>query len=101
VVVFLGAVIPMLISTYSGVKTNEARFLTVARSFGASEFRIFSTIVLPGTVPFIFTGLKYGAGRALPSSVPFLLTGLRLGVGRAMIGIVVGELYAATAGSAS
>lgn len=29
---------------------------------------------------------------------PFLLTGLRLGVGRAMIGIVVGELYAATAG---
>jgi len=79
VVVFLGAVIPMLINTFSGVKTNEERFLRVARSFGASELRIFWTIVLPGTVPFIFTGLKYAAGRAL-------------------LGVVVGELYAATAG---
>ena len=79
VVVFLGAVIPMLINTFSGVKTSEERFLRVARSFGASEFKIFWSIVLPGTVPFIFTGLKYAAGRAL-------------------LGVVVGELYAATAG---
>ncbi len=79
VVVFLGAVIPIAISTHSGVRTNEARFLTVARSFGASELKILASIILPGTVPFIFTGLKYGAGRAL-------------------LGVVVGELYAATAG---
>lgn len=79
VVVFLGAVIPLLINTFSGVKITEVRFLKVARSFGASELRIFWTVVLPGTVPFIFTGLKYAAGRAL-------------------LGVVVGELYAATAG---
>jgi NitT/TauT family transport system permease protein len=79
VVVFLGAVIPVLINTQSGVKTSEARFIRVARSFSASRFKIFSSIVLPGTVPFIFTGLKYGAGRAL-------------------LGVVVGELYASTAG---
>jgi NitT/TauT family transport system permease protein len=79
VVVFLGAVIPLLINTFSGVKTTEERFLRVARSFGASELRMFWTIVLPGTIPFIFTGLKYAAGRAL-------------------LGVVVGELYAATAG---
>lgn len=79
VVVFLGAVIPILINTYSGVKTNEQRFLGVARSFGASEFMIFRTIVLPGTMPYIFTGLKYASGRAL-------------------LGVIVAELYAATAG---
>ena len=78
-VVFLGAVIPITIAAYSGVKTNEARFLRVARSFGASGFKIFTSIILPGSVPFIFTGLKYGAGRAL-------------------LGVVVGELYASTAG---
>ena len=60
-------------------RTNEARFLTVARSFSASQLKIFVSIILPGTVPFIFTGLKYGSGRAL-------------------LGVVVGELYAATAG---
>jgi NitT/TauT family transport system permease protein len=30
--------------------------------------------------------------------VPFILTGMRLGVGRALVGVLVGELYAATAG---
>jgi ABC-type nitrate/sulfonate/bicarbonate transport system permease component len=79
VVVLLGAVIPILINTQSGVKTSEARFVRVARSFSASRLKIFSSIVLPGTVPFIFTGLKYGAGRAL-------------------LGVVVGEIYASTAG---
>jgi len=78
-VVFLGAVIPILINTQSGVKASEARFIRVARSFSASKLKIFSSIVLPGTVPFVFTGLKYGAGRAL-------------------LGVVVGELYASTAG---
>src|SRR3954447_305141 len=63
-VVFLGAVIPILINTQAGVKTSEARFIRVARSFSASKLKIFSSIILPGTVPFIFTGLKYGAGRA-------------------------------------
>ncbi len=79
VVVFLGAVIPVIVSTQAGVKTSEARFIRVARSFSASRMKIFSSIILPGTVPFIFTGLKYGAGRAL-------------------LGVVVGELYASTAG---
>ena len=78
-VVFLGAVVPIAIYTYSGVKTNEARFLRVARSFGASPWKLFTSIIVPGTVPFIFTGMKYGAGRAL-------------------LGVVVGELYASTHG---
>jgi len=78
-IVFLGAVIPICINALAGVRTTDARLLKVARSFGSSEGQIFRTIILP-------------------SSVPFLLTGLRLGVGRAMIGVFVGELYAATAG---
>jgi NitT/TauT family transport system permease protein len=79
VVVFLGALIPIIISTHAGVRASEARFVRVARSFGASQRKILASIVLPGTVPFIFTGLKYAAGRAL-------------------LGVVVGELYASTAG---
>ncbi len=78
-VVFLGAVIPIILSTYAGVRTNEARFLRVAKSFGASQLKTFTSIILPGTAPYIFTGLKYASGRAL-------------------LGVVVGELYAATAG---
>lgn len=78
-IVFLGAVFPVLLSTYSGVRTTDARLLRAARSFGADDLQIFRTLILPG-------------------SVPFIVTGLRLGIGRALIGVVVGELYAATAG---
>ncbi len=78
-IIFLGAIFPMLINTRDGVKTTPLNLLNAARSFGASEWQIFKTVVLPSTVPFI-------------------LTGLRQGIGRALIGVMVGELYAATAG---
>jgi len=78
-IIFLGAVFPLLINTRDGVKTTPHNLLNAARSFGASEWQIFKSVVLPSTVPFI-------------------LTGLRLAVGRALIGVMVGELYAATAG---
>jgi len=78
-IIFLGAVFPILINCRDGVKTTPANLITAAHSFGASEWQIFKSVVLPSTVPFI-------------------LTGLRLGVGRALIGVMVGELYAATAG---
>jgi NitT/TauT family transport system permease protein len=78
-IIFLGAVFPLLINTRDGVKTTPANLLTAARSFGASEWQIFKSVVIPSTVPFI-------------------LTGLRLAIGRALIGVMVGELYAATAG---
>ena len=78
-IIFLGAVFPILINVRDGVKTTPFNLLTAARSFGASEWTLFKTVVLPSTIPFI-------------------LTGLRLGLGRAIVGVMVGELYAATAG---
>jgi ABC-type nitrate/sulfonate/bicarbonate transport system permease component len=78
-IIFLGAVFPILINARDGVKTTPYNLLTAARSFGASEWMLFKTVVFPSTVPFI-------------------LTGLRLGLGRAIVGVMVGELYAATAG---
>jgi len=78
-IIFLGCVFPLMINTRDGVKTTPANLLNAARSFGASEWQIFKSVVLPSTVPFI-------------------LTGLRLAVGRGLIGVMVGELYAATAG---
>ena len=78
-IVFLGAVFPILINARDGVKTTPQSLLNAGRSFGASEWQIFRSVVFPSTVPFI-------------------LTGLRLAVGRALVGVFVGELYAATAG---
>lgn len=78
-IVFLSTVFPILVNTMVGVRTVDRDFIKVAKSFGASDRQLFTTV-------------------ALPSSVPFLLTGLRLGLGHALIGIVVGEMYGATSG---
>jgi NitT/TauT family transport system permease protein len=78
-IIFLGAVFPILINTRDGVKTTPSNLLTAARSFGASEWCLFKTVVMPSTLPFI-------------------LTGLRSALGRALVGVLVGELYASTAG---
>jgi ABC-type nitrate/sulfonate/bicarbonate transport system permease component len=78
-IVFLLAVLPIAINAHAAVRTTDARLVRVAASFGAGEWRLFRTIILPSTVP-------------------FLLAGLRLAVGRGMIGVVVGEIYGSAAG---
>jgi NitT/TauT family transport system permease protein len=78
-IIFLSTVFPILVNTMTGVRTIDRDFIKVARSFGATDGQLFTTV-------------------ALPSSVPNLLTGLRLGLGHALIGIVVGEMYGASAG---
>jgi len=78
-IIFLGAVMPIVVNSRDGVKTTPHNLINAARSFGASEWQIFRSVVIPSTVPFV-------------------LTGLRLGIGRALVSVMVGELYAATAG---
>ncbi len=77
--VFLGAVFPIVFNMMTAMHTLDESLLQVARSFGAKDRQIFRTI-------------------ALPSSLPFLISGLRIGAGRGLVGIVLGELYAANAG---
>jgi NitT/TauT family transport system permease protein len=78
-VIYLGAVFAILINTIAGVRSLDTSLLRVARSFGAGDRQIFRSIALPG-------------------SVPFILTGLRLGIGHALIGVVVAEYVAAQHG---
>jgi NitT/TauT family transport system permease protein len=78
-VIFMSAIFYLLMYARVGVTTVDANLLKCARSFGATDLQILKTVVLP-------------------SAVPYLMTGARLASGRALIGVVVGELYAATAG---
>jgi ABC-type nitrate/sulfonate/bicarbonate transport system permease component len=78
-IVFLMAIFPILINTASGVLNLDPAVVRVARCFGAGDLAIFRTIALPG-------------------SVPFIISGLRLAVGQALIGVFVAELSGATNG---
>ncbi len=74
VIVFIGAVFPLLINTYAGVRNADKLLINVVRSFGASEWEINKLVVLP-------------------NSLPFIVAGLRLAIGRAILGVVVAEFF--------
>ena len=78
-IVFLGGFFSIILPTVDGVRTVERQFLDVARSFRAPERLILTSIVLPGTLPFI-------------------ISGLRIAVGRVLAGVIIAEFYAQTEG---
>ena len=101
-IVFLAAIFFIAINTMAGVHATEERFLAVAKTYGASRLTIFRTIVLPGSVPYIMTGLRQGASRAIVGVVAaefissnqgigYLITvsGQTLNTPRLMVGIVM------------
>jgi NitT/TauT family transport system permease protein len=78
-IVFLFAVFPIAVNTIAGVHATAGRYLRVARSFSAPQWTVLRTIILPGALPYIATGMRVAGGRAL-------------------VGIVVAELIAGNAG---
>ena len=78
-IVFAGAVFPLLINTYIGVKNVNRVLVNVVRSFGANEWQLMKIVVLP-------------------NSVPYIIAGLRLAIGRAILGVVVGEFFGSSQG---
>lgn len=78
-VVFLGAFFPIAVNTMTGIRISDRNLIKMAHAFGSDDVHLFKTVILPGAVPFI-------------------LTGLRLGIGRGLVGVVTGELFGATAG---
>lgn len=78
-IAFLFALTPIYANTLSGIRNADRDLVRAARSFGARPMDLFLKVALPG-------------------SVPIVVAGLRLGVGRALTGVVVAELFGATAG---
>lgn len=61
-VTFLGAFFTIVINVLGGARTIDVRYLRAAQSMGASQWDLFSKIILPGTLPSIFTGAAVGMG---------------------------------------
>jgi ABC-type nitrate/sulfonate/bicarbonate transport system permease component len=79
VVVFLGAVMPILVNTYAGILNSDDELVEMARSTGATRPQVYLRIMLPGALPFVAVGLRLGATIGL-------------------INTVVAELYTAVSG---
>ena len=75
--VFYAATFPLILNTWTGVRSVNRIWIRSAEAMGAGTRTLFRKVVLPG-------------------SLPFVIAGLRQGFARSWIAVVGGEMIAAT-----
>jgi NitT/TauT family transport system permease protein len=79
ILIFLLAVFPFIFNTSAGVRAVDRVLINVVRSLGGTEKDLYVKVILP-------------------SVLPYIVAGARIAVGRGLIGILVGEFFAASEG---
>jgi NitT/TauT family transport system permease protein len=79
--VCLGAFYPILVNTIFGVRSVDARLFEAASMLGCRGVAQFFRVVLPASLPAIFTGLRLGLGFAWVVIVVGEMTGVQTGLG--------------------
>jgi len=67
-VIFISAVIPNIVNSYSGVKLTPKAYIWVGKTFGASDRILLRKVVIPSSLPMVFTGLKVSLNSSLLAS---------------------------------
>src|SRR5437870_10241208 len=81
---FLLGFFPVVVATVQGFKSVEADVIDLARSMGASPFKVFLKFRLPTALPSIFSGLKVSVTLAVVGAVVGEFVGSNSGIGYVM-----------------
>jgi NitT/TauT family transport system permease protein len=79
VIIFFLAVFPFIFNAYAGVHAVDRLLINVVRSLGGGEWDLYRKVIFP-------------------SVLPYIVAASRIAVGRALIGVLVGEFFAASEG---
>ena len=79
IIIFLLSVFPFIFNAQAGVRAVDPLLINVVRSMGGKERDLYLKILIP-------------------SVLPYIVAGARIAVGRGLIGILVGEFFAASEG---
>jgi ABC-type nitrate/sulfonate/bicarbonate transport system permease component len=78
-IIFLLSVFPFVFNAQAGVRAVDPLLINVVRSMGGKERDLYLKVIVP-------------------SVLPYIVAGARIAVGRGLIGILVGEFFAASEG---
>jgi NitT/TauT family transport system permease protein len=79
VIIFLLSVFPFIFNAQAGVRAVDRLLINVVRSLGGTEKDLYTKVIVP-------------------SVLPYIVAGARIAVGRGLIGVLVGEFFAASEG---
>ncbi len=95
ILIFLGCLLPIVVSSYNGARGVDQHLIWSARSLGATEFKVLRQVVLPGAMPEILAGLRtaLAVSFVLLVSSEFLIS--KDGLGYLISGFGDGGIYEA------
>ncbi len=85
-VIALFAVFPIIVNTQQGVRYVDPALMEVARSFNSSERRLWTDVLVPSALPFIFAGIRLAIPRAL---VGMVLAEFLISVGQGLGSLII------------
>ncbi|QET04951.1 ABC transporter permease [Cupriavidus pauculus] len=80
-IIFWASFWPVLLSTISGVRQVDRLLIDSARSMGASQWFVFTKVVLPAASPSIFTGIRLAGTYCITALVAAEMIGAHSGLG--------------------
>jgi NitT/TauT family transport system permease protein len=83
-VVGVGAFFLVLINSMAGVRNIDKIYFEVAENYGARKFKVFTKVVLPGSLPMIFAGMRLALGMSLLLVVAIEFIAANYGLGAMM-----------------
>ena len=79
--VFLASFFPIVLATTSGVHLVERQYIRAAQNFGITGLKLFATVIVPGALPQIITGMRVGLGVAWLVVVAAEMVAINSGLG--------------------
>ncbi|MFP3154311.1 ABC transporter permease [Lachnospiraceae bacterium ZAX-1] len=80
-VIFWGVLWGVLLNTIAGVRSVDPQLIRAARSMGTGSIRLFGTVILPASLPYIFTGMRISATTSIVILIAAEMIGASKGLG--------------------
>ncbi len=84
-VVWFAAFVPSVINTYTGVRTLDPTLIAAARVHGANDWKLLRDVIVPGSFPLMFSGLRLSLQASWTTLVAAELVGAVAGMGHVLI----------------
>ena len=80
-IIFIGALVPCVINSCSGVKMTNPTYIRMAKTYGAGSWEIFKNVCVPSALPMVFGGLQVALATAWTCLVAAEMVGANAGLG--------------------
>ena len=80
-IIWVSGVVPCVINGYVGVKMTNPTLISMARTYGATDWGIFTKICIPSALPMVFGALQIGLAYSWISLVAAELVAANAGLG--------------------